>query len=117
MLLVLASNLTAKSLQQVDRHLAAKAVLLPAADNAEALDIARRLPVSLVLANMTPLTADRITTYTQIVSTVTDAVFCCLASETGREQIKTERLFEPDFWLDPEAPTADMNDTLTSAVD
>jgi signal transduction histidine kinase len=117
MLLVLASNLTAKSLQQVDRHLAAKAVLLPAADNAEALDIARRLPVSLVLANMTPLTADRITTYTQIVSTVTDAVFCCLASETVREQIKTERLFEPDFWLDPEAPTAEMNDTLTAAVD
>jgi signal transduction histidine kinase len=117
MLLVLASNLTAELLHRATRHLADRAVLLPASDTAEALDIARRLPVALVLANMTPLTADRLTASAQIAAAAPDAVFCCVATEPVKEQIKVEQLLEPDFWLDPEATEGQMTETLIAAVD
>lgn len=117
MLLVLASNLTAELLQRANSHLADRAVLLPASDAAEALDIARRLPVALVLASMTPLTAERLAACAQIVVAAPDAVFCCVATEQIKEQIKLEHLLEPDFWLDPETTDTEIAETLIAAVD
>ena len=117
MLLVLASNLTAELLQRANDYLADRAVLLPASDAAEALDIARRLPVALVLASMTPLTAERLAACAQIVVAAPDAVFCCVATEQVKEQIKLEHLLEPDFWLDPETTDMEIAETLIAAVD
>lgn len=97
------------------RLLADRAMLVPAAGGA-ALGVAQRLPVSLVIMNVEPLTTGKLLDYQQLCDPADPPVTICLGPLDVREQLRNDKLFTPDYWLTPEADSTDLQETLTQAL-
>ncbi len=116
MLVAVANYFNAEWIDRLSRQLAKDAMVLTAESTADAVDIARRLPVSVLIVHMDPLTTERVVGYGQIVEQAPGATTVCVAPQVVREQIEIEELFVPDFWLDPEGGAKAMDETLNAAA-
>ncbi len=116
MLVVLTSDLSSEWIDRVSSQLADEAMVVPAEGTDAALAIVRRLSVSVVIANMNPLTTQKLLGYTRMAEAAADAVFVCVAPNEVKEQIRVEELFVPDFWLDPDARPTEIAEMLSAAM-
>lgn len=115
MVVALATDLQQDWLDKLNSILGEKAMVVPVVATA-APDLAQRLPVSLLVANAEPLVTDRVLAYLRVLQTCPQAVFVCIAPEDVREQIRNERLFTPDFWLQPHSSRPDVEESITQAL-
>ncbi len=116
MLIALASDLNPQWIEKVTQHLAHRALLLPATASA-AIDIVRAMPVAIIIADMEPLTTERLLGYKAAAEATPDAVAIFIAPQDVRDQLRTETgLPVPDYWLDPNATPAEFGEVLSSAL-
>ncbi len=116
MLVALTSDLSSEWVDRVSSQLAEVAMVMPAQGRAAARAILRRLSVSVIVANMSPLTTERLLGYTEMTEAAPDAVFVCIAPRDVKKQIQIEELLVPDFWLDPDGEPPELAETLNAAV-
>ena len=116
MIVALSIDLTGDWGTRVARLLADQAMVVPVAGGG-ALDVAQRLPVSLVVMNAEPFTAAKLLDYQRLRETAGPVVTVCIGAADVREQMRTDRLHTPDYWLDPEAESAEAQETLTLALE
>ncbi|MFP3905282.1 MAG: hypothetical protein ACLFWB_13640 [Armatimonadota bacterium] len=117
MIVVLASEITPGWLQRIARHLGDRAMVLDAQTPSESVELARSLPVSVCIMDLQNLTRMSLQTYEQILQASPEVVTVCVAAQDAINQVRTEELLRPNFWLDPEASEADISDTLQQALE
>lgn len=111
MVVALASDLSQDWFLKASGLLADEAMVLPVTADG-ALDLAHRLPVSILILNAEPLISERLVAYQRLVAALPEAVVVCLATADTRDQIRSERLLAPDFWLAPTAEVIDVEEAL-----
>jgi nitrogen-specific signal transduction histidine kinase len=114
MLLVLASELNSRELELLQAQLPG-AMIIPASDQA-ALDLVRSLPLSLFVAQLEPLTTVRLQTYLEARESHPHAVTICLAPEDVRDQLRSEQVPVPDFWLSHNPGAPEVSEVLRAAL-
>lgn len=115
MVVTLATDLKTDWLSRVTDLLSADTMVVPVTGEA-ASELAQRLPVSVIVAGLEPLTNEKMLGYLQMRKCCAEAVFVCVASAEVREQVRHEGLFSPDFWLDPQATLSEAQELLQHAV-
>jgi len=115
MIAALLTNLSQHWQEQIEDYLSDKAVLLTAGRN-DALDILRAADMELVVVGVESLTEPALEYYHNLSEQAKEAVLVCLAPEDIVEQVRTENLFSPDFWLRTDGTPADTADVLRQAV-
>jgi len=117
MIVALTSDLSSQWVARVSSHLAEQAMVLSAEDAAGAVDILRSVQVSMLITDMDCLTREKLLAYDQMLQVAPDVVCVCLASRDTIEQIRTEELLSPDFWLEPAAAISEVSDVLNAALE
>ncbi|MEN6304738.1 MAG: hypothetical protein ABFD96_18555, partial [Armatimonadia bacterium] len=115
MVVTLATDLKTDWLGKVTDLLSGDTMVVPVAGEA-AFELAQRLPVSIIVAGLEPLTHEKMLGYLQMRKCCPEAVFVCLAPAEVRGQVRHEGLFSPDFWLDPQATLSEAQELLQQAV-
>ena len=114
MIVALTIGLNQQLLGRVTSELADRAMVIPAMVGAAA-DTAQRLPVSIVIMDVEPLTTGKLLDYRQL-RDAHDPVTLCIGPEDAREQIRSDGLFTPDLWLAPDASAAEVAQALEQAM-
>lgn len=115
MVVALASDLTQDWFARLSSILADEAMVLPVTADT-AVDMAHRLPVSLLIVNANPLTNDKLLAYARLVKALPNAVLLCLAAEDVRGQVRREQLLSPDYWLTADMETNELEEILRLAL-
>ncbi len=115
MIVALAANLSQYWEEQVRVYLADQAVML-SPEAGDLSEFVRAVRVSLIVFGMEALTEQAVEQHRQLRQEAPRAVFVCLAPRRVIEQIRTENLLVPDFWLRPEDGPADLAEVLRRAV-
>jgi len=115
MIAVLVTNLSQHWEEQLRRYLKGDAVVLTSRPD-ELLEVVRAVEVELVVFGLESLTASALEQYRSLRAEAKQAVFVCLAPEEIVEQVRTENLFRPDFWLRADSTPADTTELLHQAV-
>lgn len=114
MIVALTIGLNQHWLGRVTTGLADRAMVIPAMVGTAA-DTAQRLPVSIVIMDVEPLTTGKLLDYRQL-RDAHDPVTLCIGPEDAREQIRSDGLFTPDLWLAPDASAAELARALEQVV-
>lgn len=115
MVVALASDLTQDWFIRLNAMLADEAMVLPVTADT-AVDMAHRLPVSILIVNADPLTTEKMLAYSRLVKALPDVVLLCLATAEVRDQVRQERLLSPDYWLAPGAESNEIQEILRLAL-
>lgn len=116
MLVVLLHKLSAEWVDRITRQVAEQAMVLTADETGKALDILWSLPISIIVTAMESLTIKRLQDFEQLTQAAPAAVSICLAPQPIIDQIRTEELLTPDFWLRPAAGLAQIAEVVTGAL-
>lgn len=100
---------------RIDDQIGGEAMVL-SVGGAEAQDLARRLPVSVLLADLEPLTSEKLLLCRQIRDLLPGLVTVYLAPSDVREQFLNENLGLPDFWIEPDTNQTELGVTLRAAL-
>ncbi len=117
MIVVLAAQLISEWTEKIAGLLGEQAMVLEAADPDQALQILRSTPVAVIVSSMESLSRDRLQHYEQMRQAAPAAINVCLTPEPVIEQVRTEELFVPDFWLRPTASAVEVDEVLTAALE
>jgi nitrogen-specific signal transduction histidine kinase len=115
MVVLLGVELSDKWLSRLDEHLADRAMVL-AARVPEAEDLARHVPVAILLADLEPLTAAKLLACSRVREAAPGVVSVYLAPDDVREQLAADNLPPPDFWIRAEATRAEVGVALRAAL-
>lgn len=115
MVVALASDLTQDWFTRLSAQLSDEAMVLPVTADL-AVDMAQRLPISILILNANPLTTERLLAYSRLLKALPEVVLLCLATPDVREQVRQEQLFSPDYWLSPDAESREVQEILRLAL-
>ena len=114
---VLITGLTSEWAEKISRATADRAMLLRTEETGRALEILRSVPVAMIVTSLEPLRTQSLLNYQRMTQAAPGAVTVCLASLSVREQVRTEELLVPDFWLDDSAPLGAIAETIGGALE
>lgn len=83
---------------------------------ADAEEVARRLPVSVLVANLEPLTAEKLLTCSRLRAGVPGPVTVFLGPQDVRDQLEVDHQPAPDLWIAPDATPTETAVTLRAAL-
>lgn len=115
MVVALAVDLRQEWLARVNELAGDHAMVVPVTA-ATAVQAAQRLPVVLIIADAEPLTEEKLLALRELTRICQHSALVCLAAADTREQIRHERLFIPDFWVDHECSRSEADEVLVQAL-
>lgn len=115
MVVLLGLELSERWLARIRQHVGEEAMVL-AVRLADAEELARRLPVSVLVADLEPLTAEKLLACSHLRAATPGLVTVFLGPDDVREQLASENQPGPDFWIGADATQAETAVTLRAAL-
>lgn len=115
MVVLLGVELTESWLTRIREQAGDEAMVL-SVGLADAEELARRLPVSVLVANLEPLTAERLLTCSRLRAAVPGLVTVFLGPDDVRDQLANDNQPPPDLWIGTDATQAETAMTLRAAL-